>query len=421
MLGRWLKRNGSNGTSNESYRKGNERLIELHQVVKTYETAAGPFPALKDVDLRVDTGEFVAVVGKSGSGKSTLINVITGIDRPTSGQVLVGDTAVHTLSEGELAVWRGRNIGVIFQFFQLLPTLTVIENVMLPMDFCNVYSMGERQERAMHLLEQVEMADHAHKLPSAVSGGQQQRVAIARALANDPAILVADEPTGNLDSKTAESVFRLFERLVDEGKTILMVTHDQDLAKRATRTVILSDGEMMEGYLAHTFPSLTERQLIQATRNLELQKYLPGSVIIQEGNSPEKFYTITKGQVEVLVQASNGQEFVVTRMGSGQYFGEIELLRGGANMATIRAALDTGVEVAALDGETFTSLIAESEPTKEEVDRVAQDRIRENKASRSKVRDVARDGGHSAIWTGTQASLNKGSLLGKRLQLRGSR
>jgi ABC-type lipoprotein export system ATPase subunit len=387
VFGRWFRQNGSNGTANGSllngrYRNGNERLIELRQVVKTYESAAGTFTALKDIDLHVDTGKFVAVIGRSGSGKSTLINMVTGIDRPTSGQVLVGDTVVHTLSEGKLAEWRGRNIGVIFQFFQLLPTLTVIENVMLPMDFCNMYAMGERQERAMHLLEQVEMADHAHKLPSAVSGGQQQRVAIARALANDPPILVADEPTGNLDSKTAESVFQLFERLVDEGKTILMVTHDQDLAKRATRTVILADGEMMEGHLARALPLLTERQLIRATRNLELQKYSPGSMIIQEGAPPDKFYTITRGQVEVLVQASNGGEFVVTRMGSGQYFGEIELLHGGANIATIRAAPDTGVEVAALDRETFTSLIVESEHTKQEIAHVAQKRILENRASR---------------------------------------
>jgi ABC-type lipoprotein export system ATPase subunit len=382
MLGHWVKGNGSNGAWNGRYRNGNERLIELQQVVKTYETEAGDFTALKDINFHVDTGEFVAVIGKSGSGKSTLINMITGIDRPTSGEVLIGDTAVHTLSEGQLAVWRGRNIGVIFQFFQLLPTLTVIENVMLPMDFCHMYSMRERRERAMHLLEQVEMAGHAHKLPSAVSGGEQQRVAIARAVANDPPILAADEPTGNLDSKTAESVFRLFERLVDEGKTILMVTHDRDLAKRATRTVILSDGEIMEEYLARTFPSLTERQLIQATRNLEPQRYTPGSMIIQEGAPPDNLYIITKGQIEVLVQASDGQQLVVARMGSGQYFGEIELLRGGANIATIRAALDTGVEVAALDRETFTSLIAESEPTREEIVHVVQERILENRAGR---------------------------------------
>jgi CRP-like cAMP-binding protein len=161
-----------------------------------------------------------------------------------------------------------------------------------------------------------------------------------------------------------------------------MVTHDQDLAKRATRTVILTDGEMMEGHLARAFPLLTERQLIRATRNLELQKYPPGSMIIQEGAPPDKFYTIAKGQVEVLVRASNGGEFFVTRMGSGQHFGEIELLHGGANIATIRAAPDTAVQIAALDGETFTSLIAESEPTKQEIAQVAQERILENQASR---------------------------------------
>jgi len=246
MLGRWLKRNRPNGPSNGRYRNGNECLIELRQVVKNYETAAGPFPALKGIDLQVDPGEFVAVIGRSGSGKSTLVNMIAGIDRPTSGQVLIGDTAVHTLSEGQLAVWRGRTIGVVFQFFQLLPTLTVVENVMLPMDFCHMYSARERQERAMYLLEEMEMADHAHKLPSAVSGGQQQRVAIARALANDPPILAADEPTGNLDSKTADSVFRLFEKQVEAGKTILMVTHDHDLAVQATRTVLLADGEIID-------------------------------------------------------------------------------------------------------------------------------------------------------------------------------
>jgi ABC-type lipoprotein export system ATPase subunit len=379
MLKRWFKGNGStNGTSNGRYRNGNDHLIDLRQVAKTYETDAGTFTALDDVDLQVDTGEFVAVVGKSGSGKSTLINMITGIDRPTSGEVLVGDTAVHTLKEGQMAVWRGRHIGVVFQFFQLLPTLTVVENVMLPMDFCNVYSMREREEQAMHLLEQVEMTDHAHKLPTAVSGGQQQRVAIARALANDPPIIVADEPTGNLDSKTAESVFRLFEDLVDEGKTILMVTHDHDLAKRATRTVILSDGAVIEEYLARTFPALTEGQLIQATRNLERQKVEPGALILQKGARPDKFYIITKGQVEVVLHPADGPQSVVTRLKRGQYFGEIELLAGGENLATIRAAPDTGVEVAALGEEAFTHLIAASEATRAEIAQVVRARIMEN-------------------------------------------
>ena len=226
----------------------NGHLISLRQVVKTFETAAGAFTALKGIDLQVKPGEFVAVVGKSGSGKSTLLNMITGIDRPSSGEVRVGDTPVHKLNEGQMAVWRGRNIGIVFQFFQLLPTLTLIENVMLPMDFCNTFPARERDKRAMQLLDLVEMTPHAHKLPSAVSGGEQQRVAIARALSNDPPIIVADEPTGNLDSKTAESVFRLFERLVDQGKTVVMVTHDKDLTRRVTRTAIVSDGRIVNGH-----------------------------------------------------------------------------------------------------------------------------------------------------------------------------
>lgn len=236
--GKAFEGNGQNG-----YRNGRApHLIDLRAVVKAYETPVGDFIALNGVDLTIDRGEFVAVVGKSGSGKSTLINMITGIDRPTSGEVIVADQLVNELKEGPMAEWRGRNIGVIFQFFQLLPMLSCVENVMLPMDFCNMYSAKERKERALHLLDQVEMADHADKLPSEVSGGQQQRVAIARALANDPPILCADEPTGNLDSNTADSVFHLFEELVADGKTILMVTHDNELAGRVTRTITLADG-----------------------------------------------------------------------------------------------------------------------------------------------------------------------------------
>lgn len=228
-------------------RCGEAGLIRLCQVVKAFELEAGSFQALKGIDLAIESGEFVAVVGRSGSGKSTLINMIAGIDRPTSGQVHVAGTAVHTLSENRLATWRGVNVGVVFQFFQLLPTLTVVENVMLPMDFCNVHRSRERREIALGLLEQVGMAGHADKLPVSISGGEQQRVAIARALANDPPIVLADEPTGNLDSKTAESVFRLFGRLVDQGKTIVMVTHDMELSQRVERSVLLSDGLLANG------------------------------------------------------------------------------------------------------------------------------------------------------------------------------
>ncbi len=222
----------------------NGMRIDLREVVKTYETGAGDVTVLTDVSLKVKEGELVGVVGPSGSGKSTLLNMITGIDRPTAGEVFVGGQAVHGLSENQLARWRGRNVGVIFQFFQLLPTLTIAENVMLPMDFCSMYSRRERKQRALELLDQVNIADQADKLPSTLSGGQQQRAAIARALANDPPVVVADEPTGNLDRTTANEVFRLFKQLVEKGKTLMIVTHDRSLADQMDRVLHLLDGRI---------------------------------------------------------------------------------------------------------------------------------------------------------------------------------
>ena len=222
----------------------NGALINLQDVIKTYETGAGDVTVLEDITLKVGAGEFIGVVGPSGSGKSTLLNMITGIDRPTGGEVFVGSEAVHELSENQLARWRGRQVGVIFQFFQLLPTLTILENVMLPMDFCNVYKRRERKKRALHLLEQVGIAEHAHKLPSGLSGGEQQRAAIARSLANDPPLIVADEPTGNLDTATANEVFALFESLVSQGKTLMVVTHDRSLSARVERVIHLLDGRI---------------------------------------------------------------------------------------------------------------------------------------------------------------------------------
>jgi putative ABC transport system ATP-binding protein len=219
-------------------------LIELRDVVKGYEVGAGSVTVLKEVSVQIRAGEFVSVVGPSGSGKTTLLNMVTGIDRPTTGEVYVGGQAIHRLSEDQLARWRGRNVGVIFQFFQLLPTLTVLENVTLPMEFCKVHRKWKRRERALHLLEQVGIADQAGNLPSALSGGQQQRAAIARAMANDPPVIVGDEPTGNLDTATANEVFSLFEGLVSEGKTLMIVTHDQELSARTGRVLHLLDGRL---------------------------------------------------------------------------------------------------------------------------------------------------------------------------------
>ena len=224
-------------------------IIDLQNIFKSFKsatTASGQVTILKGVSLQIAPGEFAGVIGTSGSGKSTLINMITGIDRPTSGDVTVLNQAVNTLSENALAQWRGKNMGIIFQFFQLLPTLSAQENVMLPMNFCGIGSRKEKRERARYCLDVVGMADHADKLPATLSGGQQQRVAIARALANDPPLLIGDEPTGNLDSKTGAAVFSLFESLVSQGKTIVMVTHDRDIANRLPRVIEVLDGMVVE-------------------------------------------------------------------------------------------------------------------------------------------------------------------------------
>lgn len=219
-------------------------IIDLRKVVKTYATGAGGVTVLKDISFQVRRGDFVSVVGPSGSGKSTLLNMISGIDRPTDGEILVGGEAIHKLSESKLAQWRGRNVGFVFQFYQLLPTLTILENVMLPMDLCNVYRRRERKPRAWGLLEEVGIAVQAHKLPNALSGGEKQRAAIARAMANDPLLIIADEPTGNLDSVSSDQVFTLFEGLVKQGKTLVVVTHDRRLSVRAARVLHLLDGHL---------------------------------------------------------------------------------------------------------------------------------------------------------------------------------
>lgn len=223
-------------------REQNKTLIELSHVSKSYPVAWGSFQVLKDVSLKIDSQQLVAITGKSGSGKSTLLNIITGIDRPTTGTVALNDIRVDKLSESELASWRGRNVGVVFQFFQLLPTLTIVENVMLPMDFCNTYAKKERRERALSLLEMVDIKEQADKFPATLSGGQQQRVAIARALANDPPLIVADEPTGNLDSHTATAIFELFAKLARSGKTVVVVTHEREFSSYFENTIHLADG-----------------------------------------------------------------------------------------------------------------------------------------------------------------------------------
>lgn len=370
---------------NATSKKEAAPMIDLRGVNKYYKTAVGDYHALKSVDLQIHAGEFVSIIGKSGSGKSTLLNMITGIDRPSTGEVFVNDTAVHQLNENKMARWRGKNLGVVFQFFQLLPTISVIENVMLPMDFCRTYPMRERHARALKLLELVDLADHAYKLPTALSGGQQQRVAIARALANDPPVIIADEPTGNLDSKTAEDVFALFNDLVAQGKTIIIVTHDSGLAKRAHRTALITDGEIVNEYVAQAMPTLAQEQLLWATRHSQKRTYEPGAMIFGEGASADTFYVISKGTVEVVLPRPNQTDVVALQLGPGKFFGEMAFFHERRRSASVRAAEHEAVEVLCLEYEQLAELLNQSEATRAALRELADKHEEENRNKREAV------------------------------------
>jgi len=357
-------------------------MIDLRDVSKYYKTAIGDFHALDNVDLQINAGEFVSIIGKSGSGKSTLLNMITGIDRPTTGEVYVNGTAVHGLNENRMARWRGLNLGIVFQFFQLLPTISVIENIMLPMDFCRTYPMRERGKRALELLEMVELSDHAYKLPTALSGGQQQRVAIARALANDPPIIIADEPTGNLDSKTAESVFTLFNDLTTKGKTIIIVTHDSGLAKRTHRTALIADGEIVNEYVAKAMSTLTREQLLQATHVATMKNYEAGAMILEEGTDADSFYIVTKGTVEVVLPRANQSDVVAVQLGPGKYFGEMEFFHEKKHRASIRASEHSSVEVLAIGYEKLNELLNQSDVTRDALHQMADKHEDDNLSQR---------------------------------------
>lgn len=373
----FLRRDEPQKNSND-----NSLMIDLRDVHKYYKTVIGDYHALNSIDLQIHAGEFVSVIGKSGSGKSTLLNMITGIDHPTSGEVYVNGTAVHELNENRMARWRGRNLGIVFQFFQLLPTISVIENIMLPMDFCRTYPMREREKRALSLLEMVELADHAYKLPTALSGGQQQRVAIARALANDPPVVIADEPTGNLDSKTADSVFELFNNLVAQGKTIIVVTHDSGLAKRTNRTALIADGEIVNEYVAKAMPTLTRDQLLQATRVAKEQQFEAGAMIVSEGTNADTFYIVTKGTVEVILPRRNQSDVIAMQLGPGKFFGELAFFRDRKRHASVRAAESGTVEVLALGYDQLNDLLNQSESTHHWLSQIADRNEQRNTALR---------------------------------------
>jgi ABC-type lipoprotein export system ATPase subunit len=366
-----------NGNGSRDY------MIDMRDVHKYYKTAIGDYQALNSIDLQIHPGEFVSIIGKSGSGKSTLLNMITGIDRPSSGEVFVNGQAVHELNENRMARWRGKNLGIVFQFFQLLPTISVIENIMLPMDFCRTYPMREREKRALELLDMVELKDHAYKLPTALSGGQQQRVAIARALANDPPVIIADEPTGNLDSKTAESVFAMFNQLVAQGKTIIIVTHDSGLAKQTHRTALIADGEIVNEYVSKAMPTLTQEQVWQATHTAKRMTFEPGAMILTEGTNAECFYIVAKGTVEVILPRENQSDVIALQLGSGKYFGEIEFFHEKKHKASIRASEREPVEVLCLSYDELNELLGQSPTTRAALQKSAEQHDAENTARRN--------------------------------------
>ncbi len=356
-------------------------MIDLRKIVKIFKNAAGEFTVLKGIDLTIQRGQFVSIVGKSGSGKSTLLNMITGIDHPTHGQVCVNGTDLYTgKNESDRSLWRGRNLGIVFQFFQMLPMLSLLENVMLPMDYANMYDFDERPKRALELLTLVGLEKQARKLPLAVSTGQQQLAAIARALATNPPLLVADEPTGNLDSRSADHIIELFDQLVREGKTVVMVTHDSSLTARTTRNIIISDGELIDETVAKTLPLLKHRQMLVVTKKAERMTFQPGQAILNRNIHVDSFFMIAQGVVEIVLQGNKSEDLIVSRLVPGQYFGEVELLRGDKSIASVRAAADNPVELLALKRDDFYVLLKESPLTEETLEKVAQQRLEENRS-----------------------------------------
>jgi ABC-type lipoprotein export system ATPase subunit len=354
-------------------------MIELHGIVKRFANAAGEFAVLKGVDLTINRGEFVSIVGKSGSGKSTLLNMVTGIDHPTDGQVVVNGTDIYTgITESQRSKWRGKNLGIVFQFFQLLPMLTLLENVMLPMDYADMYDFDERPKRALELLTLVGLEKFANKLPILVSTGQQQLAAIARAMACDPPLLVADEPTGNLDTRSADTIIRLFEGFVAQGKTVVMVTHDPSLTSRTHRNIVISDGEMIDETISKSLPQLRHRHMLEFTKVAQERSYQPGETIISRDQSVDYFFMIQNGEVDVVLLDAKKQEYVTSRLGKGEFFGEMELLHGGKSIANVRAS-NQPVKVVIIPRADFTRVIDESPITAEAIGKIAQKRLDEHK------------------------------------------
>ena len=341
-------------------------MIEMRGIEKTYRNAAGEFPVLKGLDLTIGHGEFVSIVGKSGSGKSTLLNMITGIDHPTGGRVVIGGTDIYSgVTESQRSKWRGRNLGIVFQFFQLLPMLTLLENVMLPMDYAGMYDFEERPGRALELLKLVELESSANKLPALVSTGQQQSAAIARALACDPPLLVADEPTGNLESRSASAIIDLFERLSAQGKTIVMVTHDPSLTSRTTRNIVIFDGELIDEAISKALPTLRHRHMLEMTKKAAHRSAAAGEVILEKGAQVDQLFIVVHGGVDV----RNGGREPEASLKAGDFFGEMELLEDRPARAEVRAGAGP-VELLTYPRAEFMEILHESPITLEAMRKV---------------------------------------------------
>ncbi len=379
-----------NPTNSQLVPGNHSPIIQMRGVVKTFINSAGEFTALRGIDLNLQEGEFAAVIGKSGSGKSTLLNMLTGIDHPTSGQVLVDGVDIYAMSESKRSLWRGRNLGIVFQFFQLLPMLNLLENVMLPMDYVGMYDIEQRPKKAMELLTLVGLEEHAQQLPRAVSRGQQQSAAIARALATDAPILVADEPTGNLDSRSARKIIDLFEKLSGQGKTIVMVTHDPSMTKRTSRTVFISDGELVNETIAQALPLLTHSVMKELSHRVKPLHFQPGAIILEHKKPVEHFYMIRKGKVDIVLKERRSDDVVISTLEGHDFFGEIELLKGGKSIASVRAALEEPVELLALSLEDFNWLMDESPLTEKAISTMVQKRLEERKQADRRKRSLFR-------------------------------
>jgi len=349
--------------------------VRLDGVVRGFDTPAGRLTALKGVSFATQPGEFTVIVGKTGSGKSVLLNVLAGLDRPSAGRVEVAGTCLETLSTHQLTRWRRQAVGVVLQDHPLFDHLSVLDNVRLPLDLAGHVPRRDRAEQAREHLALVGMLNFASARPTSLSAGQRRRVALAQALANDPPLLIADEPTQGLDAARAAAVFRLFGRLAEAGRSVIMATRDYDLAAQAGRTLVLADGEVVSHYVAEALPSLDLVQLNAAAERLKPLRFAPGQVVVRQGDRADRFFIITRGEAEVLVERPDAPPVHLNTLRAGQYFGEIALLRGGRRTATVRASADTGLDVLALGRDALVETLDRSSATREQIERAIAARV----------------------------------------------